>query len=76
MKHVLSLLPVVFGLLSSPEQLLDVLGHLFSFQYYILCTRQGGVRFSYLPASTLLGLPAAFLLTAAAQASEKNQGPL
>lgn len=69
-------LPVVFGLLSSPEQLLDVLGHLFGFQYYILCTRQGGVRFSYLPASTLLRLPAAFLLAAAAQASEKNQGPL
>lgn len=73
---MLSLLPVVFGLLSSPEQLLDVLGHLFSFQYYVLCTRQGGVRFSDLPASALLGLPAAFLLAAAAQASETNQGPL
>lgn len=62
----------MFGFLSSPQQLLDVLGHLFSFQYYILCARQGGVRFSYLPATSLLWLPTAFLLAAAAQASKEK----
>lgn len=65
-------LPVMFELLSGPEQLLDVLGHLLSFQYDILCAGQGGIRLPRLPTSSLLRLPTAFLLTAAAHTDEKS----
>ena len=66
------LLPVVFELLSGPEKLLDVLGHLLGLQYDVLCAGQGGVRLPRIPASSLLRLPTTFLLAAAAHTDRRK----
>lgn len=69
LQSLCSLLPVMLELLGRPQQLLDVLGHLFSFQDDVLSAGQGGVWFSCLPTSSLLGLPPTVLLAAAARAA-------
>ena len=61
--------PVMLELLRGSQQLLDVFGHLFSFQNDIFSAGEGGV---WLPQLPLFMVPSRLLLTAAAHAENKT----